>query len=89
MKITPIIWISFLLAGLGCIAGGLYLCYLGKDGWGWFLVVAVLILGGITIGGDKKYTESQLRSAYDHGKDNTMPYKDFLESLNEKDEDED
>ena len=31
------------LAALAAVCGAIYLAFLGKDGWGWFLFAAVLL----------------------------------------------
>lgn len=40
-----------------CAGAGAYLCYLGKDGWGWFLFVAVMF--GVTVTHHKKDGEKE------------------------------
>lgn len=43
-------WIAalYLLSPLTCRAGAIYLMVLGKDGWGWLLVVAVILATGFS-----------------------------------------
>lgn len=60
-----------------------------KAGWGWLLFVGVLFAGGLSYTSGKKYTENDLRNAFDAARETQVTFTAYLESIKKEDEEDD